>query len=341
MKIANGQQKNRVDYIDIFKGFGIILMVRGHINFGGRFDYFIHAFHMPMFFWISGYLYGDKKENELNLRQFIIKRATSLLIPYLIFGVAHYLLWLSLYEFSINPLLHLISYNTTGLPIAGGLWFLTALFFTEILFFFINRYVKKAALKVMVITGLSLLGNVSVMLFAKDLPFALSASLVGLGLYYVGYLMKTNSEKTVLHKLLNLTWFEIFLGADIVVISIFTNGYINMREGTYAIIPLFWINAILSILIGFNISKRIAAFTESVKNRVVVFWKNWVISVGKNSIVYLCMNQVVIMIVEKYISYISISTVVDQAVILVLVLFILTLCSEIITNTRLRFLIGK
>lgn len=48
---------DRVDYIDIFRGIGILLMVMGHTNsFGGYFNKFIHAFHVPMFFVIAGWL---------------------------------------------------------------------------------------------------------------------------------------------------------------------------------------------------------------------------------------------------------------------------------------------
>ena len=49
MPTENTIRKSRMDYIDIYRAFGIILMVMGHIGFGGKFDKFIHAFHMPMF----------------------------------------------------------------------------------------------------------------------------------------------------------------------------------------------------------------------------------------------------------------------------------------------------
>lgn len=46
---------SRLDYIDVFRSLGILAMIMGHIGFGERFDYFIHAFHIPMFFFISGF----------------------------------------------------------------------------------------------------------------------------------------------------------------------------------------------------------------------------------------------------------------------------------------------
>lgn len=47
--------KQAADYMDVFRVCGIILMVMGHIGFDDKFDKFIHAFHMPMFFFISGF----------------------------------------------------------------------------------------------------------------------------------------------------------------------------------------------------------------------------------------------------------------------------------------------
>lgn len=46
----NKEIGKRIEYIDIYKGIGIILMIMGHIGFGSKFDIWIHAFNMPMFF---------------------------------------------------------------------------------------------------------------------------------------------------------------------------------------------------------------------------------------------------------------------------------------------------
>ena len=53
--------KDRLDYVDLFRGIGILLMIMGHVGFGAHFDKFIYAFHVPMFFVISGFLYSDKQ----------------------------------------------------------------------------------------------------------------------------------------------------------------------------------------------------------------------------------------------------------------------------------------
>ena len=46
----------RVDYVDIFRGIGIILMILGHMSFATtQFDHYIHAFHMPLFYFLQKY----------------------------------------------------------------------------------------------------------------------------------------------------------------------------------------------------------------------------------------------------------------------------------------------
>lgn len=73
--------ENRIDFIDNARGFVILLMVAGHIGFGENIDHFIHAFHMPFFFFISGYFFNERRK----LSEALIRPAHSLLTPYIVF----------------------------------------------------------------------------------------------------------------------------------------------------------------------------------------------------------------------------------------------------------------
>lgn len=46
--------KQRDAVVDIAKGIGILLVVYGHLK--NPFNPFIYAFHMPLFFFLSGFL---------------------------------------------------------------------------------------------------------------------------------------------------------------------------------------------------------------------------------------------------------------------------------------------
>lgn len=50
----NLDRQTRLDWLDMVRAVGIILMVAGHIGFGKIFDHYIHAYHMPLFFLFQG-----------------------------------------------------------------------------------------------------------------------------------------------------------------------------------------------------------------------------------------------------------------------------------------------
>ena len=138
----------RLEYIDILKGIGIILMIMGHIGFSGIFDFYIHAFNMPL----SGYLYKTKSEKKY--KDVVMGKLKSLIIPYLFFGILHYLIYLILNgsrDF-LNPLYHLFFMNNEGLPIAGALWFLTAMFFATLTYDLLKRKIKNKYIFLVIIT---------------------------------------------------------------------------------------------------------------------------------------------------------------------------------------------
>ena len=47
----------RYDYIDYLRAVGIILMVLAHIPLSDSFVHYVHGFHMPLFFVVSGFLF--------------------------------------------------------------------------------------------------------------------------------------------------------------------------------------------------------------------------------------------------------------------------------------------
>lgn len=296
-------------------------MIMGHVGFGDKFSHFIHAFHMPMFFFVSGFFY---KKREYGICAYIDKKARTLLIPYIVFGLMHWLIFIILEGFSIDPLIHIFTINTEGLPIAGALWFLTALFFTDIIYFLLDRWKIKWMIVLFVF-----IGSFSDQILPYALPWALSASFVGLGLYWLGELSRRYEDK--LKFFLNMNEWQVLVIGIITGGLIFVNGEVNMREGRYAIIPLFWINALLAIYLGISISKLICRRSR----------RKWLSSIGSNSIVYVCLNQITIFIFNKMFSGFISFDIITRLFILGLSMIILYWAALIFTKTRLRIFIGK
>ena len=96
----------RDESLDFLRGFGILLMVIGHIGFTTA-DIYIYAFHMPLFYMISGYLVKPDVRKKLSAH--VISRAKRLLIPYFLL----YVFWRTLMlQDSISGVhLHLVLFH--------------------------------------------------------------------------------------------------------------------------------------------------------------------------------------------------------------------------------------
>lgn len=331
-------QRVRIDYIDVFKSFGIIAMVMGHIGYGTAFDHWIHAFHMPMFFWISGFLFNPK--TVISFGALVRKKVKSLLYPYVFFGLGHFLLMVVGQivmgaEIDWQPLLHLLWVNTDGLPICGALWFLTALFFADLLFFLLHRYIPSDGLKALIISILALTGNFSRSIFPFTLPFALGPCLVGIGLYHIGYLCRKYESRKAVHFAMHLPLLPNILLGIVTTVLIFINGYINMRTETYAMIPLFWINAILSVVVGINFAKLIY---PKIQNHWI---GKWLVGLGRNSIVYVCLNQIVILACYMVVFMLGLAMLLSKILIFVVTFLALWYIGKFFMNSKWKILMGK
>ncbi len=328
-------KKLRVEYIDILKGIGIILMIMGHIGFSGIFDFYIHAFNMPLFFFVSGYLYKTKLEKKY--KDIVLGKAKSLLIPYLFFGILHYFVYIIINKESnfLDPLYHLFFMNNEELPIAGALWFLTAMFFTTLIYDLLKRKIKNKYIFLAIIIIIAITGC----LLPFQLPYSINAGMVGIGIFFLGNCLAENKDK--LKILITGKWWLIIIYL-ILNGLIFVNGYTNMRTGEYSIVPLFWINLLIGTLTYWNVSIWIQNNSKIyLINKLSTLLKY----IGRNSIVFLALNQLVIMIISTIINLFQIDNMIIFALMkiinLIITTVILCLNCNVMLNTKLKKVIGK
>lgn len=133
------------------KAMAIILVVIGHtvIPFSIVNEY-IYSFHVPLFFWVSGFCFKEVYLNNLFL--FIKKRIVRLYLPYVIWGLVFLALhnvfvMFHIYEqyYGADLLFKLfmktITFNHTEF-LLGGFWFLRVLFISSILSVFLLKGCK-------------------------------------------------------------------------------------------------------------------------------------------------------------------------------------------------------
>jgi acyltransferase len=173
----------RLPWIDALKGFGIALVVFAHYRLPEALDTYIFSFHMPLFFFISGFLFNFVKYTG-SAGNFVKGRFRSLIIPYFGFAVLTCLFYFLLDElyspgvasikFFKDDILYMtysILYALTSMiSFNGPLWFLTCLFVTELLFYWLaKRYYWQPGKLLIWLTAAGIIGY----LYSVYLPFRL------------------------------------------------------------------------------------------------------------------------------------------------------------------------
>lgn len=141
----------REKWIDAVRGIGIILVIIGHCRRPEIVLKLIQSFHMPLFFFISGYLFRIK---DCSFGQFFKHRLKLYIKPYIELSVINLFIWMIIkYKSGTENLGRLFVRYLIGLaysrgtwywmPNCSALWFLTALFCASIIMYFIVKRERK------------------------------------------------------------------------------------------------------------------------------------------------------------------------------------------------------
>lgn len=181
--------QRRVDFIDLIKGYGIILVVWGH-TFSPR-SVYLYSFHMPLFFFVSGFLFKEKPFSE-----FIMAKIKRLYLPYVVFCLVSWLFYLLVPLLLHKPLppghgAKIISV-LSGTAANGGndpIWFLPCLMVVSLLFLGIRRLQRPPLMAAAVIAA-SLLSHYLGPRQDGSLFFKADIALSGVVFYALGYYCK-------------------------------------------------------------------------------------------------------------------------------------------------------
>lgn len=180
-------ENKRIGSIDALKGIGIVLVILGHTH--GLFRNYIFSFHMPLFFFISGFLFNIEKYKSVGV--FIKKKFKTLLIPYIFFSFISLIVAFIVTNNEsdiLQVVKQLLISSRNNININPTLWFLTCLFIIELLFYGVSKTVKNKYLKFIIILILSIVGFFSSKTIS--LPFSLNLAAYYLMFYLLGSLFK-------------------------------------------------------------------------------------------------------------------------------------------------------
>lgn len=183
----------RIEYFDMAKAYLIFLVIMGHVlivinpgyvklNFSVV-QSFISTFHMPAFFILHGILFNNEKWRKCSVKEFILKRVYTLIVPYLFFEIIG-IIWKCILgsQEILTGLYNLVTIRCN----IGADWFLPAMFIGNLLYLTYVKFPNYVC------------GVISV-LFSFTLPMFMSENqiliIVGRGLLAYGFIMIGNVGK--------------------------------------------------------------------------------------------------------------------------------------------------
>lgn len=289
--------EKRLEYLDIAKGIGIILVVLGHVFMQNPLVIWIYSFHIPLFFFLSGYLFYFNKEKRLS--RFLYKKTRTILIPYFVYAIVFYLYWLlaerHLREQSEDVLKPLIGIfygigKEPWLTFDDALWFLTCLFVVELAFFLLMRAVKNVKALSVVLLFSSVVGYVIGKYQTVDLPWGVNIAFTSIVFYGAGYIL--HHLEVTRHYRYRLQW--LYLPPLIVLYAVCTylNGRVDLNTLVLNKYWLFYGAAFGGLLSIYFLSRLIGQY------RGLRF-------LGTSTLVIMCAHEPVKRIVIGLMVYIS------------------------------------
>ncbi|MBC1605507.1 acyltransferase family protein [Listeria rocourtiae] len=263
----------RLDWIDTAKGIGIFLVVWGHFYASDTVKIVIYGFHMPLFFFLSGYLYKAKK---IGFPSFLLKTSQKLLLPFFIFQSATLLIVNGISLIGSQQLYKIPSLLVTQFFFLDGevgfntpLWFLVVLFNVEILFYLFTRYLKNR--QWIVVLGVFLLALILSTHVNERFAFGLHIVPLGWLFYYIGFWSSTQSRPVF------KSWPVIILGAIAYLYTVFNlnAGQIaGFRSNNLGNFFAFFLGALLGIFVFCLLCQKIGKsqlWSQFGQNSLVIF----------------------------------------------------------------------
>ncbi|WP_099303697.1 acyltransferase family protein [Bacillus sp. Marseille-P3800] len=283
----------RIHWIDAAKGLGIILVVMSHAPINPELKAFLFAFHMPLFFYLSGAVFKPSKQS---FGSFIKKKARGLLFPYFLFSAMTYITWFFIFRHlsftpgeNVDPLnpftgIFLSTPENYQLTYNPAIWFLTCLFLVELLFFFYHRVSRGKWIGLFLMTAAGL-GYASTFL-SFSLPWNGFVALTAVVFYGLGFLTKhlwkTFSWKVVIPLSSALFTLMYFIQS--------VNERIDMRGNILGEPYVFYPAALLGMI-------AFLFFIQKVQH------SRWLLFLGSNSIVILLVHMPLLNTVRALMHY--------------------------------------
>lgn len=294
----------RIEYIDLAKGFCIILVVAFHIviAYGESFpaSNFFKAFRMPLYFFLSGFFFKTYE----GFIGFLKRKTNKLLIPFIF------------YYLSLSVALSLVLHHFCGITLERAenftlfpaltefftreefpnspIWFLLCLFEINVLFYAIyaitEHWSRRGGVKMLICLSL-IIGFIGMGLsYGKiNLPGFIDSSLTVLPFFCFGYIINRHTNLLLPNQWDKYDWFFIIVAFTFVYLFC---GYLDYKQNKLSNIAL-----LTAYPCGLAGTMAIILLAKKIKHiPVISYW-------GRFSIIILVTHRMVYQMYEAIISY--------------------------------------
>lgn len=282
--------KQRIQWLDIVKGFLILTVMLGHISQTPEWlRIWIYSFHMPLFFFLSGITFSIEK---YDFKTFIKRKVRTLIVPGVVFELIQIIINIAIGKLKLtgkNIILGIfLQMRGQGTDIA---WFLVALFVSEVILYLIIKLLKDKTKKIVPVLFILAIINFLYLRIAANflnvvvLPYSMDLIFLILPFIYAGYLYKNNRLKLNDNKLFILLY--IIMGNSLCFISFKVLGHhFDLDLDKIGSFTLYYLTAFAQI------SWLLVVFKKIKKAKVLSF-------IGQNSIIFYVWHTVVFSIFDK------------------------------------------
>lgn len=318
------------------KGYGIILVLIGHLNIP-IITPLLYTFHIPLFFFLSGYVLNV----DYDFKIYLSKKNQKIIIPYFFLSIPM-IFAIIFFEYGGSFSLDNLQTEMSQFLIQERhttIWFLSCLFVLNLLIYPILK-IPNTRTQCGVVFLISILGLLLWRTGIITLPWNCDVAFVVLPFMYSGYITKI---KGITSKFNIFNWHYAFFFLLITCLLGFINyrytGWrVDLFYSLYTIEPLSYINSFVGIMVIIIVSKI-------TKNSTIEY-------IGHNSILYFAWHQTILFPSIYYLYEVLGILQVDlfpqkvwmlfmSTTTIILTISIITLINELISHSRLKFIIGK
>ena len=339
--------KKRYGFIDMAKGIGMLFIMIGHLRITRiaalyPLQAWIYSFHIPLFFFLSGFLFRP----DVGIGQFVRAKLRSIVTPYFCTGII--IIGYELYSAACAGRLTWAYVLEEGKQLLiqqrkWTIWFLAALLIVNILSYGIKKLLRSDIAFGIASVLLAVGGLIYYRLGGGTLPWDVDVALMAMPFFFGGYLLRKRlgfirerfgSRKRMVPLVCCLLTVSIVTA----MINFYATGApIDMFSMRYGIAPLMYLSAFAGI-------GAVTTFSVLVTVRPLRY-------LGSNSLTYFAFHQTIVLPLT-YTALTAAHIVIDSAtpwwgmvlywlLVLAMILVRLTAWNFILVHTRLAFIVGK